>query len=306
MNRTSRFIALAGLLALAGPCLAGQTVDETRPAAADGRIEFKAVSGRFEVIGHDSDQWQLSGELGDDVAELVIDGDRDHWTIEIRMKQGGFGWGMGKKASDLELRVPHGVELSASTVSGDLMLRNLDGRSVDVRTVSGDLALSAVRPANLDAKSVSGDLSADTGGSEVNRLNSVSGDLKASGLRGRIEMQSVSGDVTISGRMVSELAVESVSGEIEARIVPAERARVDLSSHSGDVELYLPESIAVRVEAKTFSGNIASDFGGQVQSGRGPGESLSMNGPAAKVEIEAASFSGNVRIRHLDDEQAIQ
>lgn len=294
-------VMVFGALALATIGTArAESVEESRPAAADARIEFSGVTGEFEIIGHDADEWLLSGTLGDDVEELVIEGGPDHWKIRLEMKNGGFKWGRNTQSSDLKLLVPHGSELDVNVVSADLKLRELDGRSVDARSVSGDLDLQQVNPARLNAQTVSGDVKANGGASDVNRFQSVSGDVEASGTSGRIELESVSGDVDIEGVDVSELSAESVSGDIVARIRPAERARLEVSSHSGSVDLYLPAESGVRVSAETFSGSIDSAFGGQVRSGRGPGESLSAETGAATVEIKANTFSGNVRIRHLD------
>lgn len=300
MKILSQTVFLAGLLVAAAGIAQAESVDESRPARPDARIEFSGVTGDFEIIGHDAEEWLLSGTLGDDVEELVIEGDPDHWKIRLEMKNGGFKWGRNTQSSDLKLLVPRASELDVKVVSADLKLSELDGRSVDAQTVSGDLDLRQVNPARLNARTVSGDVKADGGASEVNRFQSVSGDVDASRSSGRLELESVSGDVSVEGSEVSELSVESVSGDVVARIRPTERARLDIGSHSGDVDLYLPAGSGVRVDAETFSGSISSAFGGQVRSGRGPGESLSMETGTATVEIEAKTFSGNVRIRHLD------
>lgn len=298
-SATARAALIGGLL-VATSAVAAESVDESRPASAEGRIEFSGVTGDFEIIGHDAAEWLLSGSLGEDVKELVIEGGPDDWQIRLEMKEGRSGRNLNRTSSDLKLLVPRASELAVRTVSGDLWLRQLEGRSVDARTVSGDLELVDVTPQRLTVSTVSGDLSASGSASEVNRIKSVSGDVEASGAKGRVELESVSGDFDVEGSAISELSIETVSGDVVARIRPTERSRLDISSHSGDVELLLPADSGVRVDAETFSGSISSAFGGDVRSGRGPGESLSMESGSAGVEIEASTFSGNVRIRHLD------
>lgn len=300
MSNLTRFL-------LAGWLLAGWTVhpawadsvDESRPAAADGRIEFEAVTGDFEIVGHDAAAFVLSGELGDDVEELVIEGDADHWKIRLEMKEGN-SWGRGRSTSDLRLLVPRGTDLGADTVSGDLVLRELDGPSVGARSVSGDVDLAGVRPRELGVRTVSGDIVTDAGGTEVSRLQSVSGDLELGDGRGRIGVQSVSGDVEMRAAEVSEFEVETVSGDLVARLAPVARARISVTSHSGDLDLSIPSGTALRLEAETFSGSIESGFGGERSEGFGPGEKLSLEGGAGSVEVDARSFSGNIRIRATD------
>lgn len=299
MNKLSKTIIMMGLF-IATATAAAESVEESRPASPQGRIQLDAIEGDFEIIGHDADEWLLSGTLSGDVEEVVIEGGPDDWKIRLEMKESrGSGLNFKLRSTDLKLLVPRTSELVVQTVSGDLSLRELEGRSVEAKTVSGDLELLGVRPERLIASTVSGDLSADASASQVNRIKSVSGDVEATGVKGRVELESVSGDIDVEGASVSELSIESVSGDIVARIQPTERSRLDITSHSGDVNLYLPADSGVRVDAETFSGSIASEFGGQVESGRGPGKSLAMETGSAGVEIETKTFSGSVRIHHL-------
>ncbi|MGK7294466.1 MAG: DUF4097 family beta strand repeat-containing protein [Candidatus Wenzhouxiangella sp. M2_3B_020] len=297
MKNLTRTMLAGGLIAgLAISTVSAESIDEARPAAADGRIEFEAVTGDFEIIGHDAEEFLLSGDLGDDVEELVIEGDADHWKIRLEMKE-GENRGMGWSSSDLRLLVPRGTDLGADTVSADLVLRELNGPSVGARSVSGDIDLAGVRPGELGVRTVSGDIVTDAGGTEVTRLQSVSGDLELSDGHGRIGVKSVSGEIEMQGTEVSEFEAETVSGDIVARLDPVERARVSVTSHSGDVELFLPSETALRLEAETFSGSIESGFGGERSGGYGPGEKLSLDGGAGSVEVDARSFSGSIRIR---------
>ena len=297
MKNVTRTMLAGGLIAgLAISTVSAESVDEARPAAADGRIEFEAVTGDFEIIGHDAEEFLLSGDLGDDVEKLVIEGDADHWKIRLEMKE-GESRGMGWSSSDLRLLVPRGTDLGADTVSADLVLRELNGPSVGARSVSGDIDLAGVRPRELGVRTVSGDIVTDAGGTEVTRLQSVSGDLELSDGHGRIGVKSVSGEIEMQGTEVSEFEAETVSGDIVARLDPVERARVSVTSHSGDVELVLPSETALRLEAETFSGSIESGFGGERSGDYGPGEKLSLDGGAGSVEVDARSFSGSIRIR---------
>jgi DUF4097 and DUF4098 domain-containing protein YvlB len=297
MNQVTRTLLAGGLIAgLAVHPAWAESVAESRPAAADGRIEFQAVTGDFEIIGHDAAEFLLSGELGDDVEKLVIEGDADHWKIRLEMKEGDQ-WGRSRRDSDLRLLVPRGTDLGADTVSGDLVLRELDGPSVGARSVSGDIDLVGVRPRELGVRTVSGDIVTDAGGTEVSRLQSVSGDLELGSGSGRIGVKSVSGEIEMQAEQVSEFEAETVSGDIDARLAPVERARIRVTSHSGDVALTLPARTELRLEAETFSGSIDSGLGGERSGGRGPGEKLTLDGGAGSVEVEVRSFSGNIRVR---------
>lgn len=293
---TNAILALGLIAGMTTNAALAESIDESRPAAADGRIQFTGVTGDFEIIGHDADEFLLSGELGDDVDELVIEGDAEYWKIRLEMKEGN---NRRATASNLRLLVPRGTELDVEVVSADLVLGRLDGPSIDVRSVSGDIDLQGVTPRELIVRSVSGDVTADAAASEISRFETVSGDVEVDGAGGRIEMESVSGDIEIEGTGISEFSAETVSSDIVARLRTNDRARLAMTTHSGDLEFRLPSAAAPRIGAVTFSGSIESAFGGTVKSGTHPGERLVLESNS-DLEVNAKTFSGNVTIEKLD------
>lgn len=296
-------IPLARLLGLAllltSMSAAAENVDQDREMRADGRFSFKAVSGQFEIVGSDENRLRISGTLGDAVREMEIDGDAGHWQVELHYRENHRGR-PGGAGTRLTIHLPQGAEAALQTVSGDLQIRGLDGARLEARSVSGDLSLTGNSPERLAAQTVSGSIAADTGGRAETRLQTVSGRIEASGLAHRARAKSVSGRITLSAEAIEELEAETVSGSIEAEARPLEGARFDLTSHSGSVRLALPSDTAADFRAKTFSGSIHNDFGGEVVSGRGPGERLEHRVGDGNVRVEAKSFSGSIRIARLN------
>ena len=213
ISTTTLIVAMGLLLSVNAQA---EDVSETRQANPDGRIQFQAVTGDFQVIGHDDDSFRLEGVLGDDVEELIIEGSPDNWRIELEPIKSHNGWYKNMSSSDLTLFVPRSAQIKASVVSGELDLEDLDGERVDAQSVSGDVMLSNVRPQRLNAASVSGELTVEGGGLRETELSTVSGDLIASEMFGRMQIQSVSGDIDIEGYDVSNFEAESVSGDIDA------------------------------------------------------------------------------------------
>ena len=291
--------ALAVGLFASLPALA-DNVEETRVANPDARVEFIAVNGTFEVVGHDGDTIELNGKLGSDVEELLIAGDETHWTVELKMKESKrFNLGFTSE-SDLTLMVPRGGQIEARVVSADLMLRNLDGDQVEAATVSGTMKLENVQPRELRVQSVSGDIESDAGGTERSRAQSVSGDVILSLVSGDVEVQSVSGDIEVNGDAISEFEAETVSGDLDVALRPLPTARMKFSSHSGDIVARLPADTGVRLSAETFSGDLDSNFGGNVEhKSRGPGASLEHESGNGDVRVEANTFSGSFSLSKL-------
>lgn len=291
---------LAALLPMAAATAWAADVDEVRDVQPDATVEFAGVTGEFRIVGADVDQLRVSGKLGDEVEELVIEGDPSHWRIRLEMKDGGRnGWSWNQGPSTvLEVTVPHGSDMSAATVSADLEVDGLRGPRLEAKTVSGDLMISGSSPARLMAESVSGDIEVDGGGIESSSVKAVSGDIEAFGLAGRVRAASVSGDLELDAIEVSEFNAETVSGDLDAVIQPLASARVDVQTHSGRLDLTVPAGTAIDVDAETFSGDLENHFVSDIENFREKGMTV-RNGDGG-VRIRAQTFSGEFILRQSD------
>ena len=285
------------LLFVSATTLAGQTIDEQRPMSGDGRFHLNAITGDFRLVGSDDSQLTITGTLGTDVREWIIEGDEGNWNVQLKPLQNSGRTSRRTTSSRLTISVPRGAEINATTISGNFEVSDFNGRQVSVQTVSGSIRLDDVAPDRLDVQTVSGVQHMDAGGHLSTRLRSVSGNIQASNLSGRISVNSVSGTTELTGSQVEELEIETVSGRVKADMQPDNNARFRIATHSGNIATTLPADTPLGLRANTFSGRISSDFGGQVQRGRGPGERLDHRSGDGSVELEARSFSGNIEIR---------
>lgn len=296
-GRLVRAASATVLLVGAATAALADAVDETRDALPNATIEFSAVAGEFRVVGGDVDRLQISGELGDEVEELRIDGDASHWRIEVEIKEhegGNWSWNRGPSTT-LEITVPRGSTLSASVVSADLDVRGLRGARVDARTVSGNLEVVDTSPTRLTAESVSGDVEVDGGGLETSMIKSVSGDIEASGLAGRIRVGSVSGDIEMDAIEVSEFSAETVSGDLDVNLQPTARASIEVQSHSGGIDLMLPAGTPIDLDARTFSGDLENHFESDIEEVREKG--MTVRHGDGSVRVRAQTFSGEFHLR---------
>ncbi|MBY6203869.1 DUF4097 family beta strand repeat-containing protein [Halomonas denitrificans] len=292
--------ALAALVPLSAVPAWATDVSETRTADADAVIDFSGVTGEFRVVGAAADQLSIEGRLGDEVEELVIEGDPSRWTIRVEMKDGernGWSWDRGPQTA-LVITVPAGSLVSASSVSGDLEVEGLRGPRLEARTVSGDLILTGNSPTRLTAETVSGDIELDGGGTDSNTVKSVSGDIEAFGLAGSIRAGSVSGDLEIDAVETVEFEGETVSGDLEVALRPVGNARIDVQTHSGGIDLALPAGTPVDVDAKTFSGDLENHFASDTETMREKG--MSVRAGDGSVRVRAQTFSGEFVLRESD------
>lgn len=86
----------------------------------------------------------------------------------------------------------------------------------------------------------------------------VAGDVNATGLRGPVDVATVSGNVRVS--TTGTARASTVSGNVEATFGETDGEGMEFNSVSGDVTLRLAGDVGARVSVHTLSGEIESDF----------------------------------------------
>lgn len=280
------------VLLAAGAAFADRTVDETRPLAADGRVEISNISGEIEVTGWDSDRVSITGTLEDGVERLEISSGSDRLGIRVelehRVRNNGSAY--------LTIKMPATASLDVETVSADITVDGLVG-DVELESVSGRVEVSGA-PADLEASSVSGNVVA-TSTAGRSELESVSGDVIVRNATGRLDASVVSGDVEIEGGMLDSLDAESVSGSIFCAAAPTPRGRFTLETMSGSVELVVSATINADFDIETYSGSIKNQIGPAPRrtDEYGPGKELRFTNGSGGARISIESFSGSVKIQ---------
>jgi len=192
------------------------------------------------------------------------------------------------------LMVPEKAEAEMKTVSGDVEMFNI-GAAARAETVSGDIRLEKIDgPVRVNA--VSGDLELDGINGDA-ELKTVSGEIEVNRIEGSVDAETVSGGIDLAGISgAEEVRAKTVSGGVdyEGDILP--RGSYRFSVHSGGIRLNIPADSAFDLEAKTFSGDIDSDFDIRVSGKLSKREIRgSVNGGGAELALK--SFSGGIRLR---------
>ena len=280
---------------------ASTPIDETRPLDATAEVSLDNIKGKITVDVWDRPEIHIGGFLGDGVEGLDIDGNAAKLSVEVDYPEGGGGWfgigGTGADESDLEVKLPAGVELSIDAVSATVDVRGVSGRRLSIDGVSGDINVdSGAHEIEIDV--VSGSLTLRARSRDVS-LESVSGDIDLRGeVSGEISVESVSGSLHVeNGTNLHAVSAGVVSGDIELHTSLASGARIRAESLSGDLELVLPASTSARLSAESFTGRLRSDAGKVEKPEHGPGSSLDTVLGGGDGEIELETFSGDLTIR---------
>ena len=229
--------------------------------------------------------------------EIKQDGDTLHIQVKGPEHTGWFNWhgDSEMEPTTLDVQVPRGASLSVDTVSATSEVRGLSGGDIAANSVSGDVSIDADSP-KVEVNTVSGRVKL-SGKMQQANVQTVSGDIVAPQVGQSSDLETVSGQIHLAGGPFTRVSMNTVSGDIDVAGGLAASGRLEVDSVSGDVTLDLPASLDAQIHASTFSGSIDSAFGTVVQKRHGPGSSLNSTVGSGDGRIQVQTFSGDVNLR---------
>lgn len=263
-------------------------IDTTIAFDRDGTVALSAMSG--EIIVNTWNRSEVKVKASSERGEIRFEASRSRLDMSMRTR--------GSRSGDTryELTVPENARVLSQSISGEISLRGIKGEAT-AHTVSGDIDVADMG-SRLDVSTVSGSARIIGVAGRV-EVNAVSGDLELARITGEIDASTVSGEISIEGARSSYMHAESHSGDISfaGTIDPA--GRYELSAHSGNIMLTLPESASGVLDLETFSGEIESDFTMTLEPGRQRGgrqRRMSFKIGKGGARISAQTHSGNITI----------
>jgi len=166
-----------------------------------------------------------------------------------------LGFGFWRKIDvRLAIRAPEGVNVKAETASADLRGRGRFG-SVDAKAASGDVELDEIaRDASVGA--ASGDVKIRSVGGAA-EISTASGDVELGRVAAETVVRTASGDVTVDDAG-GGVTVKTASGD--QRIASVAAGTVELQSMSGDISVGIRQGSNVWVDARAMSGDLSSEL----------------------------------------------
>ncbi len=240
-----RLRATALLLTCAAPLIA-QTPDFRweKQLAPDKIVSLHNLSGRVVVSPSTTGKVEITGTRRgrgrtEDVTIQVVESDRGitacsmHKDMDMECYDGGFQVHDNRNRNrgrrdwddqvhiDMEVKVPKGMRVSVSNVSGDVRVTGMEG-TIKASSVSGDVRLETAKATSVRASSVSGDVDVV--------VESLTGD-------GMLTFSSVSGNVTaqLPQNLDADVSMRSVSGSLDSEFPLTLNGRVSRSSISARI-----------------------------------------------------------------------
>lgn len=295
MNTIHSMLAAALVAAVAAPAAAQQNITRRASVAPDATVEVSNVQGRVEVVAWDRNEVELVAELESDKDELEFEATPRVVRIGIDRPDGRYG--RDDSEARLKLRVPNGATLVADTVSADITVTGVRGEQ-DLESVSGTIGTQAF-DASVKAASVSGDVTVTGNGGKADvSTENVSGSATVTGVRGDYEGEVVSGTIHATIAAADEIEVNSVSGDITINAELTPSSRVEMESVSGTITMKINPPVDADFDIESFSGDIEVCFGPKARqtSKFTPGTELSFTEGKGGARIELQTLSGEINV----------
>lgn len=159
---------------------------------------------------------------------------------------------------DLVISLPNSVNVEVRSSSGDISVIDTKG-SCRISARSADVRLRQL-DGPVEVNLMSGDITLEDVSSPQVTLENKSGDLKLRRVKANISARTTSGDVEMSDIDGKTASVETVSGDIQAAFAVPVSGSLNFRTVSGNVELRVPDGSDCRVSLSSLSGDISSSL----------------------------------------------
>jgi hypothetical protein len=292
MRRLIGLVAAAALLSSGAPAGAEQT-DRTIAVKRGARLDLRLFAGEVIVKVGSEDTVRVHATHA---ARDTVDVEASDTVVRIRNRSvRGPGYSV-----DVELTVPAWMPLNLTGTYLDVTIEDVKA-SVNVETVNGEVKVR--------------------GGGDFVSLKSIGGPVTLEGARGRVHVASSNDDVKLSN-IVGDVSVETLDGAvtmtaIDSSHVDASTVNGDIlfdsavrddgvyrfASHTGDVQLGIPERSNVITYVRTYEGGFSTNLPGKTTETR-PNRRFTFALGSGSARIDVESFSGDIRLRRQSEAKA--
>ena len=199
-------------------------------------------------------------------------------------------------AAALEVRVPTKARVWAKSGSADIDVSGVTG-GLDLNIVGGSVTVQGT-PRELNIESMDGDVRVQAGASWL-RVKTATGNVDVRGGSEDAGVSTVSGTVRVSDGRYERGKFETVTGEVIYDGEVGNKGSVDITTHSGTIELRLPTRPNLELDAVTVTGTIENGVTSSrpIPGREGRGMELGFSSGNGDTRIVIRSFKGNVALK---------
>jgi DUF4097 and DUF4098 domain-containing protein YvlB len=284
-----------------------------------GAITVEVAEGRPALVADLRMMARTEAEAERLLTGFTLSGrvEKDAFVVRVEGEPAAIG------GTDLRMRptvafrahVPPGQRMRAESASGDVEVRGAGGDCTLV-TAFGNVTVVGVRAESVRVRAVSGGVRVEDVEARWIDLDAAFGDVHIEGVRGDVEVDADSGNVTLKGFTLGSCRLQTGFGDIRASgvfadlsartssgrvVVLAERGSTvarpwSLQSAFGDVEVKLPTDFDCDLYAETAFGSVTTDVTVRAQ-GRVSDQRIRGEIGDGGILLTLRTSSGDIRIR---------
>ncbi|WP_433056795.1 DUF4097 family beta strand repeat-containing protein [Dactylosporangium sp. CS-033363] len=264
-------------------------ISEPERLALDGEVvdlNVSLVAGRLNVVGSDEGPARVEvAEIADRAVNVSVAGGRLDVSQDFPKGWPGFLWWLfgSRFKVDVSVVVPTGATVKLHVASGTVIASSLrNGAEVDV--TSGRITLLGID------------------GPVKGRI--VSGSIEGLTLGGEVALETVSGEIVVADSTAAKVSARTISGSVTCDLDnPPDGTEVHLDTVSGEITARVREDSDLRVSLHAVSGHVLNAFPELDQHGRNSVTGRLGSGTGGHLAASATSGSISLLRRPVDDEE---
>ena len=261
--------------------------DTTLPAKPGTRLEVNNFGGEVAISTWNRDAVRIEADHGSRTMVQVTPFEKG-LRISSSARRGPPGM------VEFRITVPTWMPVVVTGPFNDVSIAGTRS-DITVETVKGDVNVEG-GIGFINLSTVQGLVSLVRSKGRI-KLSSINEGVTATDIAGQISAETVNGDVLLEGIDSDAVDASSVCGDLTFKGSLRSPGRYRLQTHSGDIQVLLPEKPNAEVSVETFSGDFDSDFDVRLNALKGNQRfqfTLGSGGP--QLDLEA--FSGTIRLLH--------
>ncbi len=191
--------------------------------------------------------------------------------------------------------VPAGTHVAAHTMSGDIRIKDVKG-DVSVDVASGDATVTGANRVPV-VKTLSGTIMlADIQGDGRMEISTLSGDITLERIKARqLSTSALSGDLVVRDVDVDGAEITTTSGSLDFSGALSRTGSYELRSHNGSIRVVIPRG-GFDLIARTFNGRITADSSLGIKASTTSRTSLRGTVGDGGPSLEVTTFNGSITI----------
>lgn len=283
-------LPLLVIATVAAPASAQKKIERRQALGMEAGIRIANMVGSVVVHGWDKDTVVVRGVLAAGDNFFMGGG---YTGVKMFVESANE---RDPKPTRLEVWVPARVRLWVKTATANIDVTDVAG-GLDLYVVSGAIDVTG-NPRELNAEAIDGDIHIN-GSAPWMRAKTATGTIVLRGGSDDVALSTVSGAISVQGGTFERSKVETVTGNISFTGQLDRSGAFDFDTHSGTVDIMLPEKANASVSVVTIAGAITNRLtrGTPIAGRFGRGAELNTEYNDGGARVTVRSFKGPVTLR---------